>query len=107
MPIARGNQGHLRDAVRFFLVHGRLPPHGAHERDGMVEAFTLRHTHLGRAEYLSQLRSIWLEHSAEIVEAAAGAEPWVVTVLRDPSHLDADEITTDDDEGGEHDEEDR
>ena len=67
----------------------------------------MKHPHLGRAEYLSQLRSIWLAHSAEIVEAAAGAEPWVVAVLKDPSRLDADEITTDDDKGGEHDEEDR
>ncbi len=107
MPTARGKEGRLRPAVLHFVVHGRLPPHGARERDGLVEAFTLKHPHPGRAEYLSQLRCIWLVHSAEIVEAAAGAEPWVVAVLRDPSHLDADEITTDDDKGGEHDEEGR
>src|SRR5262249_6674863 len=102
-----GKEGRLREAVLFFLLHGALPPVRGPERDGILQAFELKHTRLARSAYLDELRSIWLEHSAEIVEAAAGAEPWVVTVLRDPSHLDADEITTDDDEGGEHDEEDR
>ena len=107
MPTARGNEGRLREAIVYFLVRGELPPIGGPGRDGLLQAFELRHTRLGRAEYLSQLRSIWLAHSAEIVEAAAGAEPWVVAVLKDPSRLDADEITTDDDKEGEQGEEDR
>ena len=101
MPTARGNEGRLREAIVFFLVRGTLPPIGGPGRDGMLQAFELRHTRLGRAEYLDELRGIWLRHRAQILEAAGGAEPWVATVLSDPSRLDENENdeTGDDEEG--------
>ena len=101
MPTARGNEGRLREAIVYFLVRGTLPPIGGPGRDGMLQAFELRHTRLGRAEYLNELRGIWLRHRAQILEAAGGAEPWVATVLSDPSRLDENENdeTGDDEEG--------
>jgi len=101
MPTARGNEGRLREAIVYFLVRGTLPPIGGPGRDGMLQAFELRHTRLGRAEYLDELRGIWLRHRAQILEAAGGAEPWVATVLSDPSRLDENENdeTGDDEEG--------
>ena len=91
MPTARGNEGPLREAIVYFLVRGTLPPIGGPGRDGMLQAFELRHTRLGRAEYLDELRGIWLRHRAQILEAAAGSEPWVARVLANPARLDEDE----------------
>jgi|SRR5215471_16677104 len=95
-PMARGREGQLRPAVLHFVVYGRLPLPGS-PRDGLVEAFELRHTRLGRAEYLDELRGIWLRHRAQILEAAAGGEPWVARVIANPSVLD--EGTTADEKG--------
>ena len=102
-PMARGRGGQLRPAVLHFVVYGRLPLPGS-PRDGLVEAFELRHTRLGRAEYLDELRGIWLRHRAQILEAAAGGEPWVARVLANPAHLDEDEHDEENDDaadGGE------
>src|SRR5215467_12263178 len=103
MPTARGNEGRLREAVLYFVVHGELPPIGDPERDGLLQAFELRHTRLKRAEYLDELRDIWLRHRAQILEAAAGGEPWVARVLANPARLDEDENDeeNDDDDGRE------
>ena len=89
-PMARGREGQLRPAVLHFVVYGRLPLPGS-PRDGLVEAFELRHTRLARAEYLEELRGIWLRHRAQILEAAAGGEPWVARVLANPARLAEDE----------------
>ncbi len=99
MPTTRDSgHGRLREAVLFFCVTGRLPPAETRKRDGLVEAFRLRHSDLGRPEYLAQLRTIWLAHRSEIVEAAGGGEPWIATVIADPSRLDQEE--DDDADGG-------
>jgi len=97
MPTARGNEGRLREAVLFFLVHGELPPIGGPERDGILQAFELRHTRLERAEYLDVLRGLCAQHGSQIVAAAVGTEPWVACVLANPTILDEDAT----DEGGE------
>jgi|SRR5262252_2661082 len=103
MPTARGNEGRLREAIVYFLVRGTLPPIGGPGRDGMLQAFELRHTRLGRADYLDELRGIWRRHRAQIVEAANGAEPWVARVLANPARLDEDanDEENDADGGGE------
>ncbi len=70
-PTARGKEGRLRPAVLHFVVTGRLPP-PVGDRDGLVEAFRLKHTHLRRDEYVAQLRALWARHRDEIVDAAGG-----------------------------------
>ena len=92
MPTARrGSEERLPAAVIHFLVHGQLPPIGSPERDGIVQAFELRYPSHERTAYLAELRDLWLRHQTEIAEAAAGAEPWVVRVIANPSVLDEHE----------------
>ena len=92
-------RGSLPTAVLHVLAHGDLPIERV-PGEGRVAAFEFKH-HCGRPKVVAKLRRLWLEHRAEILEAAAGGEPWVARVLANPAHLDEDEKDkeNDDDEG--------
>lgn len=88
----------LPSAVLYLLVHGELPPGGGPPLDGLVEAFKLKHS----PTLVGDLRALWGRHAAEITAATpAGAEPWVVRVLRDPTTLEDDDLAGDDEEAHE------
>jgi len=48
---------------------------------------------------VAELRRLWLEHRAEIFEAAGGRVTWVQRVVEAPE--DEEETTTDDEKEGE------
>jgi hypothetical protein len=83
MPRLRHEYDVLPAALRFYLVHGTLPPDGSRDRgEGLVEAFTMKHAWLDRGRQpkaIADLRRLWAEHRAEIEQAAGGVRrgwPW-------------------------------
>ena len=89
MPRLKAQHGALPAAVTFFLVHGELPPDGHPDRDpGLLTAFKLRYS----PTLVDDLGALWSLHAAEILAATpAGATPWVIGVLWDPTILEDDE----------------
>lgn len=106
MPRPRHEYDVLPAALRFYLVHGTLPPDGSRDRgEGLVEAFTMKHAWLDRGRQpkaIADLRRLWAEHRAEIEQAAEGREPWVAVALRSPDTDDDEDDELEDAEG--HDE---
>src|SRR5262245_15706289 len=99
MPKPRDpDRGSLPMAVLHVLAHGDLPVERV-PGEGRVAAFEFKH-HSGRPELVAELRRLWLEHRAEILEAAGGRVPWVQRVLEAPYADHEDDTITDDDEGG-------
>ena len=91
------DRGSLRVAVLHVLAHGDLPVERV-PGEGRIAAFEFKH-HCGRPEVVAELRRLWLEHRAEIFEAAGGRVPWVQRVVEAPE--DEEETTTDDEKEGE------